>query len=153
MFKNKGELAIALSAERVFKDKYGTVMKFDPLGKEECSSPFVCKHKHSDEWVVMTGCWLEYETVKEIFPGFADLLDLPDLLRDTQVKVAQTLNDNFVSQYFSHFNEDGDMWCYEAGTNSYTSNGGKVALWKFWRVYAGPHEGTRNYNNKENKNV
>ncbi len=150
MFKNKGELAIALSAGRVFEDIHGCVMRFDPLGKEDSCSPFVCKDNNSNDWVPMSGCWLEYETVTEIFPGFTEL---PDLERDTKVRVAQTGNGNFEPQYFKHFDENGNMWCYPDGKNSYTTTTGRAIIWKFWRVYAGLHEGTRNYNNKENKNV
>ncbi len=151
MFNNLGELAIALSAERVFKDKYGTVMKFDPLGKEDCGSPFVCKHRHSNEWLVMTSCWFEYETVKEVFSSFTEL---PDLLRDTTVLVAMTSDDDFEPQYFSHFDENGNMLCFSDGKTSYTETYGRVTLWNRWMVCGGPHDSTRNFdNNKENKNV
>ncbi len=146
MFKNIGELGIAIGQDRMFKDKYGSVMKFDPLGKEQCSSPFICKHMHSNEWVVMTGCWLEYETVKEIIP---ELPDLPDLARDTKVKVAQTGSENFEPHHFKHLDENGNMWCYPDGKNSYTTTTGRATIWKFWRVAEGEHEGTRNFNNNK----
>ncbi len=67
MFKNMGELGAAIAQDRMFKDEYGSVMKFDPLCKEQCNSPFICKHKHSNEWEVMTGCWKRYASVKEIY--------------------------------------------------------------------------------------
>ncbi len=74
MFKNMGELAAALEKDRQFEDTDGSVMKFDPLGKEDCScSPFICKHINSNQWLPMKQCWNEYASVKEILPDLQAL--------------------------------------------------------------------------------
>ncbi len=68
MFKSEGEMAIAISKDRVFECEDGWIMKFDPLCKEGCDSPFICSQSTKGQWYAMDKCWREYAKVKEIFP-------------------------------------------------------------------------------------
>ncbi len=68
MFKSEGEMAIELSKYRVFEDEDGWVMKFDPLCKQGCDSPFICFDIDLNKWVSMEWHWIKYKVVKEIFP-------------------------------------------------------------------------------------
>ncbi len=66
MFKSEGEMAIAISESRVFKVG-GWLCKFDPLLKECCDSPFICKHPDTGQWFAMKMVWSEYAIAKEVF--------------------------------------------------------------------------------------
>ncbi len=67
MFKSEGEMAIAISKNRVFEVD-GWILKFDPLCKEGCDSPFICRQSITGPWYEMKATWREYASVKEIFP-------------------------------------------------------------------------------------
>ncbi len=68
MFKNMGELASALEKDRQFEDQFGWILKFDPLGKMNANSPFICQNPDTGEWIAMKMSWEKYAKVKEIFP-------------------------------------------------------------------------------------
>ncbi len=67
MFKSEGEMAIAMTQDRVF-DIDGWIMKFDPKGDYNCGSPFVSKCPKSTEWEPIGSLWGEYKRAKEVFP-------------------------------------------------------------------------------------
>ncbi len=68
MFKSEGEMAIAISKDRVFEDVDGWIMKFDPLCKEGCNSPFICLDPETGKWLSMKVRWGKYASVKELLP-------------------------------------------------------------------------------------
>ncbi len=126
--------------------------KFDPycLKGQNPYSPFVCRPKvanmvEGEKWRPMNHFWGRYADVSKVAK------ECPDLERDTKVRVAMAAGDNFEPQYFKEFDAHGNMWCYPDGKDSYTTNGVRAIIWNFWRVCEGPHEGTRNFNNKGNK--
>ena len=62
----------------------------------------------------------------------ADLIPVPDLKRDDPVIVWQKNNTETFRRYFSHFNEDGDIVCFENGKTSWTTD--KTTVWDYYKL-------------------
>lgn len=72
--------------------------------------------------------WNEFKIPEKAFTE-----PLPKLEVDTKVIVWDTEFGKKYKRYFSHFDEEGRIYCFDGGSTSWNEEG--VVRWKHWEIY------------------
>jgi hypothetical protein len=100
---------------------YGVSVKFD---NNAYGSYSVCgRFQKSDLMPTLFWNEVKFEIPKK---------PLPDLEVDTKVLVWDRCSDHKYKRYFSHFDKDGTIYCFENGRTSWTEK--DTTFWENWEI-------------------
>jgi hypothetical protein len=74
--------------------------------------------------------WNEFKIPKEAF-----IKPLPKIEVDTKVIVWRNGDPMTERRYFSHFDDEGRINCFNYGSTSWTNNDNETSPWDYWRLF------------------